>query len=172
MEVVEWNKKWSPPFPYCPVSLQYPWKKTLVGKKFFFSVKINFSWFFSFSSLYPVTILLRFIGVKSYTSSFYQLSELRQIACQNCPLFFRSISLSVLTFSVLEYQMDRSSVFLLRTSYFCSYLILGLSLTFWFVGGTFTFNFSFITSFDFSVDLSIFYPFICNIKIYAKSYTK
>ena len=50
-------------------------------KKFFFSIKTNFSWFFSFFSLYPVTILLRFIGAKSYTSSFYQLSELRQIAC-------------------------------------------------------------------------------------------
>ena len=22
--VVEWNKKWPPPFPYCPVSRQYP----------------------------------------------------------------------------------------------------------------------------------------------------
>ena len=33
VEVVEWNKKWSPPFPCCPVSRQCPWKKTLIEKK-------------------------------------------------------------------------------------------------------------------------------------------
>ena len=30
--MVEWNKRWSP-FPYCPVSGQCPWKKTLIEKK-------------------------------------------------------------------------------------------------------------------------------------------
>ena len=33
VEVIEWNKKRSPPFPCCPVSCQCPWKKTLIGKK-------------------------------------------------------------------------------------------------------------------------------------------
>ena len=33
VEVVEWNKKWSPPFPRCPMSRQCPWKKTLIEKK-------------------------------------------------------------------------------------------------------------------------------------------
>ena len=33
VEVVEWNKKRSPPFPYCPASCQCPWKKTLIEKK-------------------------------------------------------------------------------------------------------------------------------------------
>ena len=31
-EVVEWNKRWSPPFPCCSVSCQCPWKKTLIEK--------------------------------------------------------------------------------------------------------------------------------------------
>ena len=33
VEVVEWNKRRSPPFPCCPVSRQCPWKKTLIEKK-------------------------------------------------------------------------------------------------------------------------------------------
>ena len=33
VEVVEWNKRRSPPFPYCPVSRQCSWKKTLIEKK-------------------------------------------------------------------------------------------------------------------------------------------
>ena len=33
VEVVEWNKRWSPPFPCCPVSCQCPWKKILIEKK-------------------------------------------------------------------------------------------------------------------------------------------
>ena len=33
VEVVEWNKRWSPPFPCCPVSCQCLWKKTLIEKK-------------------------------------------------------------------------------------------------------------------------------------------
>ena len=33
VEVVEWNKRWSPPFPCCPVSRQCLWKKTLIEKK-------------------------------------------------------------------------------------------------------------------------------------------
>ena len=33
VEVVEWNKRWSPPFPCCPVSRQCPWKKILIEKK-------------------------------------------------------------------------------------------------------------------------------------------
>ena len=33
LEVVELNKKWSPPFPCRPVSCQCPWKKTLIEKK-------------------------------------------------------------------------------------------------------------------------------------------
>ena len=38
MEVAEWNKRWSRPFPYCPVSRQCPLKKTLIeGKKNFFN---------------------------------------------------------------------------------------------------------------------------------------
>ena len=37
VEVVEWNKKWSSPFPCCPVSRQCPWKKTLIEKKSFIS---------------------------------------------------------------------------------------------------------------------------------------
>ena len=32
VEVVEWNKRWSPPFPCCPVSQQCPRKKTLIEK--------------------------------------------------------------------------------------------------------------------------------------------
>ena len=32
--VVEWNSRWSPPFPYCPVSRQCPWKKILMGKNY------------------------------------------------------------------------------------------------------------------------------------------
>ena len=31
--VVEWNKRWSPPFPCCPAICQFPWKKTLIEKK-------------------------------------------------------------------------------------------------------------------------------------------
>ena len=30
VEVVEWNKRWSPSFPCCPVSRQSPWKETLI----------------------------------------------------------------------------------------------------------------------------------------------
>ena len=33
LEVVEWNKRWSPPFPCCPVNRQCLWKKTLIEKK-------------------------------------------------------------------------------------------------------------------------------------------
>ena len=33
VEVVEWNKRYSPPFPSCPVSLQCPCKKILIEKK-------------------------------------------------------------------------------------------------------------------------------------------
>ena len=33
VEVVEWNRKRSPPFPYSPVSCQCPWKKALIEKK-------------------------------------------------------------------------------------------------------------------------------------------
>ena len=36
VEVVEWNKKWSPPFPCCSVSHQCPWKKTLIEKNIAF----------------------------------------------------------------------------------------------------------------------------------------
>ena len=32
VEVVECNKRWFPPFSCCPVSRQYPWKKTLIEK--------------------------------------------------------------------------------------------------------------------------------------------
>ena len=38
VELVEWNKRWSPPFPYCPVSCQSPWKKTLIEKKLFYQL--------------------------------------------------------------------------------------------------------------------------------------
>ena len=43
MEVVEWNKKWSLPFPCCLVSCQYPWKKTLIEKKILLS-KVENVW--------------------------------------------------------------------------------------------------------------------------------
>ena len=33
VEVVEWNRKRSPPFPCCPVSCQCLWKKALIEKK-------------------------------------------------------------------------------------------------------------------------------------------
>ena len=33
VEVVKWNKRWSPPFPCCPVSRQCLWKKILIEKK-------------------------------------------------------------------------------------------------------------------------------------------
>ena len=33
VEVVEWNKRWFPPFPCCPVNCQCLWKKTLIEKK-------------------------------------------------------------------------------------------------------------------------------------------
>ena len=33
LEVVEWNKRWTRPFPYCPVNRQCPWKETLIEKK-------------------------------------------------------------------------------------------------------------------------------------------
>ena len=33
MEVVEWNKSWSPSLPCCPVNRQCLWKKTLIEKK-------------------------------------------------------------------------------------------------------------------------------------------
>ena len=33
VEVAEWNKRWFPRFPFCPVSRQCPWKKTLIEKK-------------------------------------------------------------------------------------------------------------------------------------------
>ena len=36
VEVVERNKRWSPPFPCCPVNRQCLWKKTLIEKKIFF----------------------------------------------------------------------------------------------------------------------------------------
>ena len=32
VEVVEWNKRWSPPFLRCPVNCQCLWKKTLIEK--------------------------------------------------------------------------------------------------------------------------------------------
>ena len=32
VQVVEWNKKWSLPFPCCPATRQCPWKKTLIEK--------------------------------------------------------------------------------------------------------------------------------------------
>ena len=32
-KVIEWNKRWFPPFLCCPVTLQCPWKKTLIEKK-------------------------------------------------------------------------------------------------------------------------------------------
>ena len=38
VEVVEWNKRWSSPFPCCPVSYQCPWNKTLIEKKSLWSV--------------------------------------------------------------------------------------------------------------------------------------
>ena len=34
VEVVEWNRKRSPPFACCPVSYQCPWGKTLIEKNF------------------------------------------------------------------------------------------------------------------------------------------
>ena len=33
VEVVEWNKSWSPPFPWCPVNRHCLWKKFLTKKK-------------------------------------------------------------------------------------------------------------------------------------------
>ena len=75
-----------------------------------FSFETNLLGFFFFS-LYPVTILLRFVGAKSYASSFYQLTERRQIACKNCPLFSISIPMPVFKFSALEYQMDLQCFF-------------------------------------------------------------
>ena len=36
VEVVELNKRWSPPFPCCPVIRQCLWKKTLIKKKMCF----------------------------------------------------------------------------------------------------------------------------------------
>ena len=33
VELVEWNKRWSSPFPWYPVSCQCPWKKTRIDKK-------------------------------------------------------------------------------------------------------------------------------------------
>ena len=34
VEVAEWNERWSPPFPCCPVSFQCPWKKILIDLRF------------------------------------------------------------------------------------------------------------------------------------------
>ena len=42
VEVVEWNKRWSPPFPCCPVSRQCLWKKPWQKKKCKNLVKIFF----------------------------------------------------------------------------------------------------------------------------------
>ena len=36
LKVVEWNKRWTRPFPYCPVNRQCPWKETLIEKKWFY----------------------------------------------------------------------------------------------------------------------------------------
>ena len=33
MEVEKWDKRWSPPFPCCPVNHKYLWKKTLIENK-------------------------------------------------------------------------------------------------------------------------------------------
>ena len=41
VEVVEWNKKWSPHFSCCHESHQCPWKKTLTEKKFFWNALIE-----------------------------------------------------------------------------------------------------------------------------------
>ena len=49
MEVVEWNKRWFPPFPCYPMSRQCPWKKTLIKKCIFQWQSWDES---SFSSLY------------------------------------------------------------------------------------------------------------------------
>ena len=41
VEVVEWNKKWSSPFPCCLMSRQCPWKKTLTEKKIILIESVN-----------------------------------------------------------------------------------------------------------------------------------
>ena len=44
MEVVEWNKRWSPPFPCCPVNHQCLWKKTLIEKNLIFKIVSCMQW--------------------------------------------------------------------------------------------------------------------------------
>ena len=38
VEKVEQNKRWSPPFPFCPVSHQYLQKKALIEKNSFVAI--------------------------------------------------------------------------------------------------------------------------------------
>ena len=47
VEVVVWNKRRSPPFPCCPVSRQWPWKKTLIEKIYIYIFQCYF--FLTFS---------------------------------------------------------------------------------------------------------------------------
>ena len=64
VKVVEWNKRWSTPFPSCPVSRQCPWKKTLTEKKnheFQFSLVITDEFTFGEETLHwhiPIWIWL------------------------------------------------------------------------------------------------------------------
>ena len=44
VEVVEWNKRWSLPFPCCPVNRQCLWKKTLIEKKFLLWLDFRLKW--------------------------------------------------------------------------------------------------------------------------------
>ena len=57
MEVVEREKKWSPPFPCCPVSRQCPSKKTVIEEKNLFTE--HFWMTASADSFVPTKVLSR-----------------------------------------------------------------------------------------------------------------
>ena len=69
-EVAEWNKRWSPPFPCCPVNRQSLWKKTLIEKVtvVHFSVS-NIIWFcLHLKRLYLVLNLFQIFWLSKYWS--------------------------------------------------------------------------------------------------------
>ena len=56
IEVVEWNKRWSSPFPCSPVSRQILWRKTLMEKKI-----DGFEWFWMVSLHKNIQLMQKFL---------------------------------------------------------------------------------------------------------------
>ena len=126
VEVGEWNKRRSPPFPCCPVSRQCPWKKTLIEKKkgkkcsleLAFSAKFND--FGSFCLMYLQMVLLakfrvlqsqKILSIYSWFNNLFLLGMI-SFGISSCEMYINLLNFSLNSFSLWGMNTLRLNVYL------------------------------------------------------------